>query len=99
MELLQIFVKRNINSPFSKDVNPINDSIMETKELKFKTNLNCSNCVAKVTEDLNSASGVEKWEVDTDNPDKILSIDSTGISSEEVIEIIEKKGFKAEELN
>lgn len=69
---------------------------MENKELKFKTNLNCSNCVSKVQNDLDQAEGISKWEVDTENEHKILTVDSTGITEEEVIQIIKKKGFKAE---
>jgi copper chaperone len=45
---------------------------MET--LKFKTNIKCGGCVATVTPYLNKFSDIEKWEVDTQNPDKILTI-------------------------
>lgn len=69
---------------------------MENKNLQFKTNLNCSSCVSKVTADLDNAQGINNWNVDTTNSDKILTVASEGITEQEVIEIIQKKGFKAE---
>lgn len=72
---------------------------MEYKELKFKTTLNCGGCVSKVQADFDNNEGIADWQVDTDNPDKILTINSNGISEKEVVEIINKKGFKAELIN
>lgn len=71
---------------------------MENKELRFKTNLNCSNCVSKVQGDLDAATGVQEWNVDTDNSDKILTVKGNGITEAEVVTIIKKKGFKAEAI-
>lgn len=72
---------------------------MENIELKFKTNLNCGGCVSKVQLDFDNAAGVCHWDVDTDNNDKILTVSSKGISEDEVIEIVQSKGFKAEVIN
>lgn len=69
---------------------------MENQILKFKTNLNCSNCVAKVQNDLDNVAGVNQWEVDTNNPEKILTINTTEIKATTIVEILKKKGFKAE---
>ncbi len=71
---------------------------MENQELKFKTNLNCSGCVSKVQTDLDQSSGISAWKVDTENPDKILTVQSTGITKDQVIDLIKSKGFQAEEL-
>lgn len=68
------------------------------KELKFKTTLSCGGCVSKVQSDLDSAVGSSNWHVDTDNPEKILTIQAEEISKDEIIAIIEKKGFKAEPI-
>ena len=54
------------------------------KTLKFKTNINCGGCISKVTPFLNKQEGVESWEVDTSNPDKILTIESDGATEEDV---------------
>lgn len=72
---------------------------MATKELKFKTNLNCSNCVAKVKPDLDSADGILDWKVDTDDKDKILTVESNGITEEEIAAIVKRKGFKIADYN
>ena len=66
--------------------------------LQFKTNINCSGCVASVTPSLNKAVGENKWQVDTQNPDKILTVSGEGVSKVEVIKAVEKAGYKAEEI-
>ena len=68
------------------------------KTLKFKTNINCSGCVAKVTPFLNDADGICHWDVDTANKDKILSVHTEGITEEEVIEKVKAAGFNIELL-
>ncbi|MBB1150198.1 MULTISPECIES: hypothetical protein [unclassified Myroides] len=65
---------------------------------QFKTNLNCSSCVGKVTADLNEALGEGQWTVDTSVSDKILTVKNTNVPAEEVVNVIKKKGFKAESL-
>ncbi len=68
------------------------------KTLKFKTNINCSGCVAKVTPFLNETNGRYHWDVDTSNKDKILSVHSEGIAEEEIIQKVQKAGFNIELL-
>ncbi|MAN29526.1 MULTISPECIES: heavy-metal-associated domain-containing protein [Mesonia] len=68
------------------------------KTLKFKTNINCGGCVSKVTPFLNKQDGVERWEVDTDNPDKILTVESNGATDEDIETTLKKIGFKAEKI-
>ena len=69
------------------------------KTLKFKTNINCGGCVSKATPFLNKQEGVKSWEVDTANPDKILTIESDGASEEDVKATLQKVGFKAEPVD
>ncbi|NIG53360.1 heavy-metal-associated domain-containing protein [Chitinophaga sp. Cy-1792] len=69
---------------------------MET--YKFKTNINCSGCVAGVTPHLNQATGVETWNVDTANPSKVLTVETNGVTAEEVVAIVKKAGFSAEKI-
>ncbi|MES2655200.1 MAG: heavy-metal-associated domain-containing protein [Bacteroidota bacterium] len=61
----------------------------------FNTNINCSSCVAKVTNTLNEVVGEGNWEVDTNQATKPLTIKNNSVSSNEIIESIEKIGFKA----
>jgi copper chaperone len=66
------------------------------KILKFKTNINCSGCVANVTPYLNGNENIKKWEVDTANPEKILSVEADQIDEKEVMELVQKAGYKIE---
>ena len=68
------------------------------EKLKFKTNINCSGCIAAVTPHLNKAEGIKTWEVDTTNPDKVLTVEVEGIDADNITETIEKAGFKATEI-
>lgn len=65
--------------------------------LKFKTNIKCSGCIATVTPHLNESIGEGNWQVDLNSPSKVLSVD-TDISEEKVRAIVEKAGYKAEQL-
>ena len=70
---------------------------MET--LKFKTNIKCGGCIAAVTSTLNTLDGLTKWDVDTANPDKILTIESNdGLTANEVISALKSKGYNAEKI-
>jgi len=65
---------------------------MET--FTFKTNINCSGCLAKVTPFLNAEQGVDTWGVDLSNPDKTLTVEACDIDT--VIQAVQKAGFKIE---
>lgn len=69
---------------------------MET--IKFKTNIKCGGCIATVTPALNSLKGLNKWEVDTANADKILTVEAEGISAQEIADTVKKAGFTAEQV-
>ena len=67
------------------------------KTLKFKTNINCNACVASAKPYLDAVKNVNGWEVDTNNPDKILTVKGQDISAENIIENVQKAGYKIEE--
>ncbi len=69
------------------------------KELKFKTNINCDNCIRSVTPFLNSVDSVDEWKVDIENPDKILTIESDNGSDKDVVGAVEKAGFEIQKLS
>lgn len=69
------------------------------KTLKFKTNINCGNCVRTVTPHLNGLMDVESWSVDTDNPEKILSVESETGDQNEVVEAVTQAGFTIEPID
>ncbi len=55
--------------------------------------------VHKVEQFLSKQKGIDNWEVDTNNPDKILTIESNGASEDDVKSTLQKIGFKAESVN
>ena len=68
------------------------------KTLKFKSNIKCMGCVARVTPALNNAEGIEKWNVDIYNPQKTLTVETSSLNAKDVADLVEKAGFKAEEI-
>lgn len=72
---------------------------MKNNTLKFKTNINCMGCVAKVTPELNQLTAIENWEVDIQNKEKILTVAASSEREEEIIKAVEKAGFKIEKIN
>lgn len=69
------------------------------KQYQFKTNINCSGCVAKVTPRLNENPDIKEWNVDTLNPDKVLTVKTESLAEEDVQAIVSQAGFKAEALD
>ncbi|AQG79322.1 heavy-metal-associated domain-containing protein [Spirosoma montaniterrae] len=65
---------------------------METAQ--FKTNIKCANCVATVTPFLNEAVGEGNWQVDTQNPAKVLTV--KGEDASDARQAVEKAGYRAE---
>jgi len=66
------------------------------KTLKFKTNVNCGGCIATVTPYLNKLSGLDKWSVDTTNPNKILTVETPDLDAQVIIEVLKEAGYKGE---
>lgn len=67
---------------------------MET--LKYKTNINCGGCVATVTPYLDKLEGIQQWEVNTDDPNKILTVSGENLQDAAIQQAVEEAGFNAE---
>jgi copper chaperone len=67
---------------------------METT--KFKTNIKCSACVAKVTPFLNEVAGENKWQVDLVDPARTLTVENT--DEKIIVEALQKAGYKGEKV-
>ena len=69
---------------------------METIKKVYKTNINCNNCLSKVSPKMSELEGVVKWEVDLAHADRLMTVEA----SEEVLANVEATvamaGFKAE---
>lgn len=65
---------------------------------QFKTNINCGGCVAAITPHLDKEENIKEWKVNTASPTKELTVETEGLSAAEVKAIVEKAGYKAEEI-
>lgn len=70
-----------------------------TQNFKFKTNINCGGCITAIKPHLDKVDGIAHWEVDTENKDKILTVSSKGASREQVIQTVQKAGYKIETVD
>ncbi|MDT8415478.1 MAG: heavy metal translocating P-type ATPase [Flavobacteriaceae bacterium] len=68
-------------------------------ELYFKTNINCGGCIQKVTPALNSLANIDYWEVDTENPDKILKVKTDNVPAATIEKAVREAGFSIEEID
>lgn len=65
---------------------------------KFKTNINCNGCIATITPFLNSEAEIKSWQVDIQNPNKILTVESETLIKDKIIARVKEAGFKIEEI-
>ncbi len=63
--------------------------------LQFKTNINCGGCIKAVTPTLNGEKGIANWQVDTANPDKILTVNGD-LTADQVVALVTEAGFEAQ---
>jgi len=68
------------------------------KTLKYKTNINCGGCISSVTPFLNELENIDSWNVDIENPDKILEVSLEDDNEDIVIETVKKAGFEIERI-
>ncbi|HEY5507623.1 MAG TPA: hypothetical protein VIK29_03055 [Paludibacter sp.] len=66
--------------------------------IKFKTNINCAGCLAKVSPFLNAEQNIDKWEVDTSIPEKILTVETDETNADRVISVVKSAGFNIERV-
>ena len=65
-------------------------------EFKFKTNINCNNCIRSVSGFIEDVPNLQKWDVNTEDPNKILNVKGEGLSAEAIIEAVEDAGYDIE---
>lgn len=69
------------------------------KNVKFKTNINCNNCINSVSPFLNALDNIDLWSVNIDNPDKILNVDMDDENESVVIDAVKKAGYQIQKIN
>jgi len=65
--------------------------------LKFKTNIKCNGCLASVTPNLNKTAGENNWQVDLNDVDRILTVETDRAESE-IIAAVKQAGFEAQQV-
>ena len=65
---------------------------------QFKTNINCGSCVKSVSRSLDKLEGIRNWKVDTNNADKILSVELEDFDVDVIIEAVKTAGFEIEQI-
>lgn len=69
------------------------------KTIKFNTNIKCAGCVAKVTPHLNALEGiVGNWQVDIQNPNKVLTVETDKVEIAAIKEAVQQAGFTIEQV-
>jgi copper chaperone len=67
-------------------------------DFKFKTNIKCGGCIAAVTPFLDKVNGIEKWEVDTANLDKVLTVTCNLIDTLNIENAVKEAGYIIEKI-
>lgn len=65
---------------------------------KFKTTINCGGCLASVKPVFENNQLIEKWDVELDNPDKVLTVTMNVDEPELIITQVQSKGFSIERI-
>ncbi|RYY17442.1 MAG: hypothetical protein EOO36_09720 [Cytophagaceae bacterium] len=64
---------------------------------QFKTTINCANCLRAITPVLNAEPAITAWQVDTQNPDKVLTV-TTELPAAKLVALVEEAGFTAQPI-
>lgn len=65
------------------------------KTFKFQTNVKCGGCIATVTPFLNQEKGIAKWEVDLSSPQRIMTVETEELDSDDIVAVMQKAGYVA----
>ena len=66
--------------------------------LVFKTNLHDSKQISAVTPHINNLQGIARWNVDLDDVDNVLRIESENLCARTVETTLQQAGYICEEL-
>lgn len=71
---------------------------VKVKVLVFKTDIRFLQDVRKIAVVLNDTPGIVRWNVDREDIDNVLRIESGRIEAQEVIAVVRQAGYYCEEL-
>jgi hypothetical protein len=64
--------------------------------LKFKTNITSEDNLQKIMPILNNEQSIHEWQIDSSNPDNLLTLSGTEVDPQLVINLLQKAGFEVE---
>lgn len=65
----------------------------------FKTNINCLGCASRIKphmDKLEQSHEIERWQVDLQEPNHVLEVETQKMSPEQVKHYVREAGFEAE---
>ena len=65
------------------------------KKLSFKTNIQCGNCLSKVSPKLNEQADIHSWSVNLQDPNRTLTVETETLDAEDIRKAVLKAGFNA----
>jgi len=65
------------------------------KKYTFTTNIQCSNCLSKVSPKLNEQTEIHTWHVDLQDPARTLTVETDTLNPEDIQKAVLKAGFIA----
>ena len=68
------------------------------ENLYFKTNIKCSGCIQAVKPHLDNLSEVANWDVDLENPDKVLSVKASKDAEGMIIQAVKAAGYEISKI-
>lgn len=83
-----------------KNIEPIHSSLPNKviTILVFKTNLQFKKDIRLLEPVLNQTVGILRWNVDREDIDKVLRIETNSLQPQEIINLVTRAGYVCEEL-
>ena len=79
-----------------KEVSIREGEIMKT--LKFATDINNPESINRIKSKLDVFSGISEWNIDTENPNKILTVKGEEIAAADISRVLFDEGFRSAEI-
>ena len=68
------------------------------KTIRFATNISDSAVVEKIKPRLIESNGILEWNININDPGKILTVKTESLTGENISRIISSEGFKSQEI-
>ena len=65
------------------------------KTSTYKTNIKCNGCIAKVTPFLHKMEGINRWWVDLESPERIMTVEWDEENENELHGLLKDAGYEA----